>query len=619
MLRRWVLENFKPINGVADLKLNSITLFAGLNSSGKSSVLQSILLVSQTLSNPNPDKPLILNGPIVQLGTFEGTLNERAAGKSLRLGFELCPSPARSHRLGGAGHRGRSIMFPEHQLSAIRTSVSFSAAAQLSGAASGIDAVKVCLSEATIEVDVIDEPGAPERRVSARVMPLSEEDEQAFLSDVVEAYFQFVPYHAGSNYVSELVDTLSVRRMLTRLLHFLPHRLLRKFNVRDRRQEELMSLIEFVFEGRAAGSERSHLHPRIIQILTHEPSQAFRKRLETIAAHEATEPVSGRTIADVLDWVRDLQEQRGTSPGFVSSVKEAVISEFVAEKGGRPHGGAEYGLDSFSRSPVLTASEYTTDYFTTMIRYLGPLRADPQAAQGFAPSSEPDDVGFKGEYAASVFDANKHQDVTWWDPFAWAEKRGSLERAMDVWLRYLGVGHHVLTREAGLSGVLWCLQQTPGSGERPLHAVGIGVSQVLPILVAGLMAPQGAMFLIEQPELHLHERAQARLGDFFFGLAQIGKQCIIETHSVCLVNQIRYHIVKGGQAARDMTTIYFVEQDEHGDAHFSEVEVSPHGNIGNWPDGFFDQGALQEDLITRESIRARANRASRDGQGSREE
>ena len=129
---------------------------------------------------------------------------------------------------------------------------------------------------------------------------------------------------------------------------------------------------------------------------------------------------------------------------------------------------------------------------------------------------------------------------------------------------------------------------------------------MLPILVAGLMAPQGATFLIEQPELHLHERAQARLGDFFFGLARIGKQCIIETHSVCLVNQLRYHIVKDGPSARDMTTIYFVEQDERGDALFEEVEISPHGSIRNWPDGFFDQTSLQEDLITRESVRARA-------------
>jgi predicted ATPase len=115
--------------------------------------------------------------------------------------------------------------------------------------------------------------------------------------------------------------------------------------------------------------------------------------------------------------------------------------------------------------------------------------------------------------------------------------------------------------------------------------------------------------LIEQPELHLHARAQARLGDFFLGLTRVGKQCIIETHSDCLVNQLRLHMVKDGPSARENIAIYFVEQDERGDARFVPVEISATGNIVNWPDGFFDESLHQEDRITREAVLARANRA----------
>jgi len=46
-----------------------------------------------------------------------------------------------------------------------------------------------------------------------------------------------------------------------------------------------------------------------VQILTHEPSQAFRKRLETIARHESTEPGTYRTVSDVLEWMGELVEK----------------------------------------------------------------------------------------------------------------------------------------------------------------------------------------------------------------------------------------------------------------------------------------------------------------------
>lgn len=50
MLKSWSIENFKPIVNSGELKLAPVTVFAGLNSSGKSNLLQSILMISQTLS-----------------------------------------------------------------------------------------------------------------------------------------------------------------------------------------------------------------------------------------------------------------------------------------------------------------------------------------------------------------------------------------------------------------------------------------------------------------------------------------------------------------------------------------------------------------------------------------
>src|ERR1700737_4689642 len=89
MLKSWSIENFKPIVNSGELKLAPVTVLAGRNSSGKSSLLQSILMIAQTLSNQLPDRALLPNKRIVQLGTFEDILSELSSENKLITKFEM--------------------------------------------------------------------------------------------------------------------------------------------------------------------------------------------------------------------------------------------------------------------------------------------------------------------------------------------------------------------------------------------------------------------------------------------------------------------------------------------------------------------------------------------------
>jgi len=100
VLTRWTVENFKPICGPVTLELTGITAFAGLNSSGKSSVLQSILLLSQTLANQILDRALILNGGLVRLGTFDSVHNDQTEDGFIKIGFELSNARSLSREQG---------------------------------------------------------------------------------------------------------------------------------------------------------------------------------------------------------------------------------------------------------------------------------------------------------------------------------------------------------------------------------------------------------------------------------------------------------------------------------------------------------------------------------------
>ena len=98
--------------------------------------------------------------------------------------------------------------------------------------------------------------------------------------------------------------------------------------------------------------------------------------------------------------------------------------------------------------------------------------------------------------------------------------------------------------------------------------VGYGVSQILPILVHVLNTDtsrstrpdsrRSAYFLLQQPEVHLHPRAQAELSSLLVGLAnQSNRTFIVETHSDYMIDRARIEIRKGNIKPEDVSLIYF--------------------------------------------------------------
>jgi predicted ATPase len=132
--------------------------------------------------------------------------------------------------------------------------------------------------------------------------------------------------------------------------------------------------------------------------------------------------------------------------------------------------------------------------------------------------------------------------------------------------------------------------------------VGTGVSQVLPILVLGLLSQFDDTIVIEHPELHLHPRVQSRLADFFLFLALTGRQVLVETHSEYIINRLRHRMVApGGDEIRDSISLLF-SGTKAGVTEFEQVTVTEYGAIERWPPGFFDEGALEAEQILRAAL-----------------
>ena len=121
---------------------------------------------------------------------------------------------------------------------------------------------------------------------------------------------------------------------------------------------------------------------------------------------------------------------------------------------------------------------------------------------------------------------------------------------------------------------------------RNLIDVGYGVSQALPVVMEMLRQDAPDMFLLQQPEVHLHPSAQAALGSLFCQVAAAGRQLVVETHSDHLMDRVRMDVRDGVSALKpeDVSILFFERKDL--DVHIHSLRIDEEGNILDAPEGY---------------------------------
>lgn len=141
----------------------------------------------------------------------------------------------------------------------------------------------------------------------------------------------------------------------------------------------------------------------------------------------------------------------------------------------------------------------------------------------------------------------------------------------------------------GSSAVSLRLKSDPKAEFQRPQNVGFGLTQLFPILVAVLDAVEGDCLLIENPEVHLHPRAQQRIGELLALAAASGVQVILETHSDHVINGLRL-ATKQGRIAPEQVAVHFFAPSPEGEPVLPiSPEIDRDGRLSEWPAGFFDQ------------------------------
>ena len=159
-------------------------------------------------------------------------------------------------------------------------------------------------------------------------------------------------------------------------------------------------------------------------------------------------------------------------------------------------------------------------------------------------------------------------------------------------LRRLGLTGQIGTEKIGDIGIeikvgLFTHEKTRETDMVSIADVGFGVSQVLPVLVALIVARPGQLVYLEQPEMHLHPRAQVALAQELAAAAKRGIRIVAETHSSLLLLAVQT-LVAEGSLPPELVKLHWFIRGENGATKIDTADLDETGAYGDWPEDFDD-------------------------------
>lgn len=241
-------------------------------------------------------------------------------------------------------------------------------------------------------------------------------------------------------------------------------------------------------------------------------------------------------------------------------------------------------LEYYRDADYLQNLEFEFEWLFNQLFYLGPLREYPRRQYTWG-GEKPTNVGLKGELAVPAILAGRGAKVY---GNRRKSKRNALEARIAQWLVDLDLASSFKVEPVTTGSSLYqvMMKRHRSSHEVLITDMGIGVSQVLPVLVLCYYVPEGSTIILEQPELHLHPSVQAGLADVFIDVIKNRQlQILLESHSEHLLRRLQRRIAEE-EFESDDAAFYFCEMHA-GESKLTPLAVDMFGDIHNWPTDFF--------------------------------
>lgn len=273
---------------------------------------------------------------------------------------------------------------------------------------------------------------------------------------------------------------------------------------------------------------------------------------------------------DAVNFNMDVNEYTIAIDGFGGSLKYNFIREFMTK------GHKDEGIDE------------KISYSNGNLVFLSADRIGPQDT--YDKNSNPlDRFGIYGEYAISFLEnarKSRYKVIKELIPHN-GEVRENLDTQVNYWLTHI-LDTEMKTEEIEDTNQVKASFKNGNAFVRPKN-IGSGISYLASILIVCLSAKKENIIIIENPEIHLHPKAQSKLGEFLAFVASKGIQIIIETHNDHIINRLRYEVFEGNLKS-DKVIIHYKEKD----TPFEQIEIKENGKFydkngeNSFPSGFYD-------------------------------
>lgn len=560
------IENFKSYTEKQYIHFSDLSVLLGANSSGKSTALQALLIMKQTIECNSPDEELLMSGKYVALGDFDDVISDPKKDY-FSLAAVLEETEKSENEIENDEFKitwyfkraddGISAMLTKLDIVYETMTLSFERAENMhymyiNGKRSPFSTVlaNLMMVKYNIHYDIEFNNKLAEllnelsKELLTKKVTTVQTDQPVSLSEIEKFYFK-------------LMDRIQTSED-------------KNYNILEEHGEMAKRVGELLDKFGEMELPRFEAISRIL------PKELRLKMLELA--------LSG---LDTMENVDNIISKYGKYLSDYSMIKHRV-EDFKGVFGLGSNPFRLFDRD-VGKKDDLTQLKFALDFYNSFLKniltkifFVGPIRETPKGLYNIGFETIPKYVGPTGSYFASVLlhENKKEREYILPDRV----EKCTLSDALAEWMIHLNVASAVdvdKKNSFGFSVSIKNMEQVKSD----IMNVGIGTSQVLPVLISVLLSEPNEILVFEQPELHLHPYSQSRLADMFTEFCKHGRKIILETHSEYFLLRLRYHIVKE-YYSKDATAVNFFQNK--GGTKVTSANVSGYGNI-DYPEDFRDE------------------------------
>jgi len=193
---------------------------------------------------------------------------------------------------------------------------------------------------------------------------------------------------------------------------------------------------------------------------------------------------------------------------------------------------------------------------------------------------------YLGEFAINAFESNKDKPLR--EELVKDQLSKTLSSQVNYWLKYI-INTELKTKEIKNSDNIKAMFSNSNNRFVRPKNIGTGTIFLVSIIINCLTSKKNSTIIIENPEIHLHPKAQSFLTDFFIFVANSGIQLIIETHSDHIFNAIRRNIFKSNISNEKVSINFLSLNNIRGLSENNKIEIDSKGVVINHHEDLFDQ------------------------------